>query len=167
MTDETSARLALPLLKTGQAQKELSHNEALALLDIAVQAGVEAVEVNLPPVDPSPGASWIVGPAPTGVWAGRAGALAGWTPGGWRFVSPSEGMRVWDAGSGAFAVFTAGAWTIGQLRGRVFVDGVQVVGPRAAAIADPTGGETIDTEARAALAGLLAALRDHGLLETG
>lgn len=34
MTD-TSARFALPLILPGQAQKEIFHNEALALLDAA------------------------------------------------------------------------------------------------------------------------------------
>lgn len=37
MNDQTTVRLSLPLLQVGQAQKELSHNEALTLLDFAVQ----------------------------------------------------------------------------------------------------------------------------------
>ena len=38
------------------------------------------------------------------------------------------------------------------------------VGSQAAAIGDPGGGATIDLEARACLAGVLAALRGHGLI---
>lgn len=38
MSMETTARLGLPLLAPGQAQKELFHNEALALVDAATQA---------------------------------------------------------------------------------------------------------------------------------
>ena len=37
VSEETTARLTLPFLQSGQAQKELTHNEALTLLDIAVQ----------------------------------------------------------------------------------------------------------------------------------
>jgi len=38
MTDLPSTpRLALPLLAVAQAQKEVTHNEALALLDLLVQ----------------------------------------------------------------------------------------------------------------------------------
>ena len=37
---ESTARLALPLIAPGQAQKEVSHNEALAALDLLVQAQV-------------------------------------------------------------------------------------------------------------------------------
>jgi hypothetical protein len=46
------------------------------------------------------------------------------------------------------------------------VGGVQVVGSQQAAIADPSGGGTIDAEARAALAALLVAARTHGLIAT-
>jgi hypothetical protein len=84
---ETSARLGLPFLAVGQAQKELTHNEALALIDLALHAGVEAVGTNVPPAAPVEGQAWIVGSAPSGAWTGRSQALAGWTPGGWRLRS--------------------------------------------------------------------------------
>src|SRR3546814_12942418 len=38
----------------------------------------------VPPQTPAPGECWIVGDAPSGDWAGWAGALACWTHGGWR-----------------------------------------------------------------------------------
>jgi phage baseplate assembly protein V len=46
------------------------------------------------------------------------------------------------------------------------VAGNQVVGPRGAAVSDPTGGSTVDTQARTAIAGMLARLRAHGLIES-
>jgi len=46
------------------------------------------------------------------------------------------------------------------------VQGTSVVGARGAAVADPSGGATVDTEARAALNALLARLRTHGLIAT-
>lgn len=42
--------------------------------------------------------------------------------------------------------------------------GTQVVGARGAAVADATGGATVDTEARTAINTLLARLRAHGLI---
>jgi hypothetical protein len=93
---ETSARFALPFLQPGQAQKEVYHNEALALLDIAVQAAVQSADVAVPPDSPATGSCWIVAAGATGAWAGRSGTIAGWTSGGWRFVEPSEGMQVWN-----------------------------------------------------------------------
>ncbi|WP_374944257.1 DUF2793 domain-containing protein [Sphingomonas sp.] len=146
MTD--SARLALPWLAAGQAQKEWTHNEALALLDIAVQASVEAVGVDVPPENPAAGACWIAGAAPTGAWAGRAAAIAGWTEGGWRFVAPRAGFAAWSVADGTLVRYGAGGWRI----------------ERAAPIAVPSGGAVIDAECRNAVTAILAALRTGGLL---
>ena len=75
MTDETSVRTGLPLLQPGQAQKEMVHNEALALIDLLLQPSVVTVGLNVPPAAPARGACWIVGAAPTGDWGGAcAGA---------------------------------------------------------------------------------------------
>lgn len=167
MSDETTPRLTLPLLHAGQAQKEMSHNEALARLDLVTQAAVLDVDLNTPPDEPAAGDAWIVGDDPNGAWTGRPGAIAGWTGGGWRFADPWEGMRAWVAARGACALFSDGGWTVGALHGRLLVEGVQVIGPRAAPIADPVGGATVDGEARATLAALLEALREHGLIDPG
>ena len=167
MSDETSVRLGLPLLQTGQAQKELSHNEALILLDFAVQPMVEAVGVNTPPSAPSAGACWVVGTAPSGAWTGHRDALAGWTEGGWRFLAAREGMAAWSRADGAIACFSGGGWTVGRLSGtRLVLAGDAVVGARRPAIATPSGGGVVDAEARAAIAAILAALREHGLIAT-
>ncbi len=164
MTEEDTARLALPLLAAGQAQKELWHNEALALLDIAVQAAVEEIGGDTPPAAPQPGQCWIVGPAPTGAWTGHAGAIAGWTAGGWRFVAARAGLRARHLPSGEEVAHDGGGWRRGEMAAaRLLVDGVQVVGARGAAIAVPGGGAIIDVECRAAMEAVLISLRKHGL----
>ncbi|MEG3176613.1 DUF2793 domain-containing protein [Sphingomonas sp. RB3P16] len=165
MTD-TSTRLGLPLLQAGQAQKEWSHNEALTLLDMAVQPVVEAVARNTPPSDPVAGACWIVGAAPTGAWTGHAQALAGWSDGGWRFVGAREGMVVWSRADATEARFIGAAWRVGTLAGtQLLLGGVAMLGARQSAIAAPANGTTIDAEARGTLAAVLAALRLHRLIE--
>lgn len=156
-------RLALPLLEPGQAQKEMFHNEALALLDIAVQASADG-PLDAPPADPQPGDCWIVGAAPSGEWAGRARCVAGWTPGGWRFVVPRDGMRLWLGPARGFALFAGGEWRFGEAHGKLIVEGQQVVGIRGAAIPEPAGGMVVDGEARTAIVALLEALRSHGLI---
>lgn len=167
MSDETSVRLGLPLLQVGQAQKEVSHNEALALLDLAVQPVVEAVGVNAPPASPALGACWIVGTTPSGVWTGQGGAIAGWTRGGWRFVAPRIGMAVWSRADSAFARYETTGWIIGTLAGkRLVLGGQAVVGSRLPAIANPVGGTLTDGEARATIGQILGALRTHGLIDT-
>lgn len=159
-----TTRFALPLLEPGQAQKEMTHNEALALLDLLTHASAVAADAETPPGDPEAGQCWILGAAPTGGWAGHAGAIAGWTESGWRFAAPHEGMRVWIEESQCFALFSSGSWIIGESHGRVIVEGIQLVGPQAGPIADPSGGATIDSEARAAINALLETMREHGLI---
>jgi Protein of unknown function (DUF2793) len=160
-------RLSLPLLAVAQAQKEMTHNEALALLDAIVQPVVVAVAPASIPASPVPGQAWIVGAAATGAWAGHDHSLAVWTSGGWRFVAPFEGMTVWSLAQGMIVRRPAWAWIAGALTGSTLsLSGLQVVGARAAAIANPAGGTTIDSEARAALSSILAALRAHGLIAT-
>lgn len=165
MSTDITARLGLPLLAPGQAQKELFHNEALAAIDIAVQASVRGVGIASPPASPGEGDCWVVGDAPTGEWAGHAAAIAGWTGGGWRFVEAREGLAVWDASNGAVVRHVAGRWAVGPLTAAsIVVGGHQVVGARQPAIAPAQGGTTVDLEARGVLATLLAALQAHGLI---
>jgi len=154
---ELSGRLGLPFLAVGQAQKEITHNEALAMVDLALHAAVEVVGLNVPPAAPLEGQAWIVGPGPTGAWLGRAHALAGWTAGGWRFVPPHDGMSARVAG-GLEARFGDGSWVVGDVAcRRVLVDGLPVLGARRAAIPAPQGGSAPDMEARAAIAAVLGA----------
>jgi hypothetical protein len=163
--DGSTARLALPLLHAGQAQKEMSHNEALTLLDLAVHPCVIAAGTEMPPNDPVPGDAWILGAEPQGAWTGHGGAIAGWTAGGWRFLEPFEGMQAWVAEPRLPARFVEGSWRLGDVRAaRLTIGGVQVVGARQPAIAAPSGGATVDGEARAVLGRVLAALRTHGLI---
>jgi hypothetical protein len=154
MNEGRTARWQLPLLAAGQAQKEIAHNEALALIDAAVQPCVLGMDVTVPPADPQPGECWAVGTAPTGAFSGRAQALATWTDGGWRFVAPQHGTTAWDKGRATTIRFDGERW-------------VAIATPGAAhpAISAAVGGATVDVEARAALAGVLAALSHHGLIE--
>ncbi len=165
MTDMMTPRLSLPLLQPGQAQKEMSHNEALALIDLSVQAAAEGV-LSAPPTDPAEGQCWIVGASPTGAWSGHAHAIAGWTPGGWRMVQPREGTRLWIDQTSGFALFRGGEWRFGEAHGKVFIGGLQVVGERMPDIAEPIGGLVVDGAARAAIIAVLEALRVHGLIGT-
>ena len=165
MTDSLTPRLALPLLAAGQAQKEMSHNEALARIDLTLHGNIIEAGAETPPDAPEPGQCWILGADPEGAWAGHAGEVAGWTEGGWRFAVPCEGMRLWMGTSGGFALFSGDAWRFGEAYGRLFVEGDQLIGPRLAAIAEPEGGIVVDAEARAAILAVLLAMREHGLVD--
>lgn len=119
-----------------------------------------------PPADPAPGESWIVDSGATGAWAGKAGNLATWTAGGWRFTAPVPGMIVWNIDAGYRLSWTGTGWTNGEWSvSALVIDGQQVVGSRLETIPSPSGGTIIDVEARAAVEAIIVALRTHGLIE--
>lgn len=141
--DSTSPRYALPLLFAGQAQKEAFVNEAHALTDALLHCAIEG-QAAAPPVTPVEGTNWLVGTAPAGAWTGQAGKIACRQSGNWLFVAPRDGMRLLDKASGQERRY-AGGW----------------LAPFAPVA--PSGGSIVDTEARAAIAALIAALRTAGV----
>lgn len=150
MTDTpTTPRFALPLLAVAQAQKEVTHNEALTLLDALVHAAVEAGPLAAAPSDSAPGQCWIVGTAPTGAWAGHGNAIAIQTSGGWRFAVPREGTQVTRLADGARLRFENEDWVEPPM------------------IAAPAGGSVIDSEARGAIAAIITQLVVQGILISG
>ena len=60
----TTPHLGLPLMAAAQAQKHVTHNEALALLDALVQCAVLDKDLATPPASPAEGARYIVGALP-------------------------------------------------------------------------------------------------------
>ena len=143
---EVTPRMGLPLLAPGQAQKELYHNEAILSLEVVVSGTVEEGPINAPPAAPADGQSFLVGPAPTGAWAGRASTIAAYDSYGWRYISAAEGCRMWVKAADSLAILRDGEWLLGG------------------AIAAPAGGSVVDAEARATIDQILTALRDQGVI---
>jgi hypothetical protein len=166
MMNDVTARFALPYILPGQAQKEFYHNEALARIDIACHPSVEGEPLATPPQTPALGQTWIVAAGGLGQWNGRDGSLASWTQGGWRFLQPVEGMTAWNRVAGYWLHWRADGWSSGELPASgFFVAGKKVVGERQPEVPSPSGGTTIDQEARAAIIALTAALKSHGLID--
>jgi hypothetical protein len=160
-------RLGLPLLAAGQAQKEVTHNEALALLDMTVQPVVESADIAVPPASPALGQCWIVAIGGTGAWLGHDGALAGWTAAGWMLALPLAGWQAWAVDRESAVRFDGSTWVDEPARADGFyLEGERIVGTRQPAIAAPSGGAVQDGEARTAIATILTTLRNHGLIET-
>lgn len=165
MTD-ASVRFFLPFIMPGQAQKEVYHNEALVGLDAALHPSVETAPLAIPPSDPGAGQCWIVGAGATGAWVGFEDSLACWTPSGWRFVAPVPGMLVWNIDIGCWLYWSGSMWSDGELPATaIVIAGEQVVGPRLSSVPSPSGGTTIDAEARSAIDALIVTLRSHGLID--
>lgn len=160
-----STRLGLPFLSAGQAQKELTHNEALLLLDSAVQACCAAGPTNVPPQSPEAGLAYICGDTPTGEWEGRPLSVACHTENGWRFIDPFDGLELFDRASERHWCFSSGTWSIGLVKAsEIHVNGIKVLGDQRPSISDADGGTTVDAVARNTLAQVLSALRAHGII---
>lgn len=110
MSDDTPL-LNLPLILPAQAQKHVTHNEALRLLDITVQLAVLDRDLNTPPATPQEGDRYIVGPAPTGAWEGRANQIAAFWGGIWAFVTPGNGWLARLLDESVTLVHQGGVWS--------------------------------------------------------
>lgn len=110
MSDDTPL-LNLPLIQPAQAQKHVTHNEALRLLDITVQLAVLDRDLNAPPATPAEGDRFIIGPAPTGAWAGRAGQIAAFWGGIWTFLPPRDGWHARVLDESVTLAHQGGLWS--------------------------------------------------------
>lgn len=134
-------------------------------MDVLVAGCVEEPPRSTPPAAPVAGQSFIVSSSPSGEWASFPDHVAAYTGGGWRYIPPISGMCFYVRSEQTPAHYRDGVWEIGTVRASsLVVAGDQVVGSRAAPIANPAGGSVIDVEARAALTAVLSALRSHGLI---
>jgi hypothetical protein len=107
---DTTPNLNLPYIMPAQAQKHVTHNEAIRTLDCLVQLTVVSRLLSAPPATPADGACYIVAAAPTAAWTGQAGKIAVFQDGAWSFHAPREGWRAWIAGEDILAVWTGTAW---------------------------------------------------------
>ncbi|GAB4576055.1 MAG: hypothetical protein Tsb008_18640 [Rhodothalassiaceae bacterium] len=158
-------RMRLPLIATGQAQKEVTHNEALTSLDLIVHGSVLDIGRLDPPASPQEGDAHILGTPTTGAFAGFDSHVAFRVNGAWRFEPPFEGLRLRVRDLAQEALFENGMWQTGVIgAARIEIDGKQILGPQRPAIPAPMGGTTVDAEARATLEAILSALTAHGLI---
>jgi hypothetical protein len=142
--NSTTPRHELPMLFAGQSQKEATVNGVCAIADVLLHPAVEG-EAGTPPDAPAEGQCWLVGTGASGAFEGRDGCLAGFQAGSWIFAPPIDGMRVFDRSTGQSIPY------IGEWR-------------REEAPPAPSGGTTVDLEARTAIVALIQHLRRTGAL---
>lgn len=109
MSDDTPI-LSLPLILPAQAQKHVTHNEALRLLDVLVQLAVTDRTRTTPPTAPVEGDRHIIAAPATGVWADRAGQIACYWGGAWLFLIPQEGWTARIVAESLTVAWQGGAW---------------------------------------------------------
>ena len=109
--DETQ-RLKLPLILAAQAQKHVTHNEALRALDCIVQLSVLDRDLAAPPTTPAEGDRYIVATSPTGTWTGHGGDVAAWQGGAWGFYAPQPGWIAWVADEDSLLAWDGASWVV-------------------------------------------------------
>lgn len=139
----TTAHISLPLLFSGQAQKEPFINHAFSTID-ALLTGVVDDSLTTPPASPVEGSRYRVLANGTDEWQGHDDEIAIHVGGAWEFVPPHEGMSLFDT-TARTSFFFASGWHA-------------AIEPSL-----PTGGSVIDSEARAALSLLIEALQTAGI----
>ncbi|KAB2698396.1 DUF2793 domain-containing protein [Ochrobactrum sp. Kaboul] len=107
--DETP-NLKLPYILPSQAQKHVTHNEALRLLDAVVNLSVKSHTLTAPPATPSAGARYIVASSATGAWSGKNGMIASFIDDGWLFIQPATGWQAYIEAEAKLLVFDGALW---------------------------------------------------------
>jgi hypothetical protein len=108
MTD--TVNLGLPCIEGNQAQKHVTHNEALRILDTLVQLAVLDRDIAAPPGSPVEGERWIVRASATGAWAGHDNEIAAWQDGAWQFSPPRTGWLAYAVDECVLLAWDGGAW---------------------------------------------------------
>ena len=107
---ENSSRLSLPYIQPSQAQKHVTHNQALRLLDILVQMAAISDNQESAPPSAAEGDCFLIPHSATGAWAGHSDSIALWQDGNWAFLIPKPGWRVFILSTRTLRVFNGTDW---------------------------------------------------------
>ncbi|WP_018998441.1 DUF2793 domain-containing protein [Hirschia maritima] len=107
---EHTTRLSLPYIHNGQAQKHVTHNEAIRMLDLLVQASVETNLLSNPPSELVDGQAWLVAENAEGDWQDHSADIAYWVDNSWMFFTPQAGWKLWNKASQHLLVFDGTDW---------------------------------------------------------
>lgn len=107
---QTTPNLDLPYINSAQAQKHVTHNEAIRALDAIIQLAVLDRDLATAPDSNAEGDRYIIAESATGIWAGHDREVAAWQDGAWSFYQPGEGWIAWIADEERLAAWDGSAW---------------------------------------------------------
>ncbi len=107
---DKSENLELPYIMPNQAQKHVTHNEAIRQLDALVQISVIRRNIGEVPSDEQVGSRYIIGEDATGSWAGKTNQIAAYQDGAWAYYKPQEGWIAWVQEEARILVFRENSW---------------------------------------------------------
>lgn len=119
----TSVNLGIPYVASSQSQPEVTHNDAINLIQ-ALFSGAISIGSNSPPGSPSEGDVYVIGSSPTGAWANRANCITMYVGGAWVFVpgddsdgtpismgSGQSGLRIFNRADAEMYVWSDGGFS--------------------------------------------------------
>jgi hypothetical protein len=106
---QTTAKLNLPLIAAAQAQKHITHNEALVTLDSLVQLCVKSRVLASPPAEPMLHDHYIVPANSAGEWANKDNQIAIYDV-GYQFLVPQKGWLAYVEDEAVFCVWSGQNW---------------------------------------------------------
>lgn len=107
---ETTPSLDMPYILPDQAQKHVTHNEALQRLDALVQLVLTDI-VSGAPANPAEGECFGIRTAgPTGDFQDRGGQIACFIDGSWIFARPRTGWLAWNAATRRPVYYDGSEW---------------------------------------------------------
>lgn len=107
----TTPNLAMNYIASSQAQKEITHNDALNDLDALAQLSVIDTTLATPPTSPNTGDTYIIAASPTGAWTGFVNCVAAYY-GGWKIKTPVAGWIAWARNTSRIYYYTGSAWAL-------------------------------------------------------
>ena len=107
---DISPNLSLPYLLASQAQKHVTLNESLNLLDALLMLNVKNIGLNSPPNSPNEGERFIIGDIPTGSWVNMPGQIAAFQNLGWSYIEPKTGFIAFCEDDEVFHSFNGQNW---------------------------------------------------------
>ena len=105
-----SSHLALPYVDAAQAQKHVTHNEAIQLLDALVHLTVLQRSVATPPASPPEGRRLLIGAGASGAFAGKEKQIAAFLAGAWVFLPPRAGWRAYVEAERLLLIYDGSDW---------------------------------------------------------
>src|SRR5690606_22462274 len=94
-SSDATPRPLLPFIMPSQAQKHVTHNEAIARLDQLTHPAVTTRTVTVPPADAAVDTAFLVPASASGAWLGHEGEIAMAAGADWQFLGPFAGLSLY------------------------------------------------------------------------
>ncbi|GAA6213157.1 hypothetical protein NBRC116602_28980 [Hyphomicrobiales bacterium 4NK60-0047b] len=107
---EKTSKLQLPYVLSSQAQKHITHNEALRSLDAIIHLSAISRNQTTPPSSTTDGDRYIADANSTGDWTGKDFHIVAWQDGSWMFYPPQTGWLCWIEDENTHLLWNGTGW---------------------------------------------------------